>query len=164
MNIMSAAETRGCRNKERGRSVPSPLPPAACVRYSRITWAGCLVMLLLLPVLASCITAPIEEVREQRYSSMQNVVLLSIDEIESNLVFYHARCGNGHWMKPGKPGEPRQMVWGEWENARRFRVDAWLDFHPMEAGRTQVTAYANAASGGIVNEYMGIIVDPTVCR
>ncbi|GFM35844.1 hypothetical protein DSM19430T_05280 [Desulfovibrio psychrotolerans] len=121
-------------------------------------------MLLLVPVLTACITAPIEEVRAQRYSSMQNVVLLSIDEIENNLVLYHARCGNGHWMKPGKPGEPRQMVWGKWENARRFRVDAWLDFQPMEAGRTQVTAYANAASGGVVNDYMVIIVDPTVCR
>ncbi len=121
-------------------------------------------LLVVLTALAGCLTSPIEEQRTQQYASMQQVVLLSIPEIESNLVQHQALCGNGRWMKPGREGEPRQMVWGEQVNARLFRVDGWIDFEPLGEGRTQVTAHMVPAVRSVVADYMDIIVTPGHCR
>lgn len=115
-------------------------------------------------LLGGCLTSPSEEVRTQSYASMEHVVLLSVSEIENNLVEYHALCGNGRWMKPAKEGQPRQIVWGDQVNARAFRVDAWFDFEPLGAGRTQVTAHYIPSMQQIATAYMTIIVDPSRCQ
>jgi len=115
-------------------------------------------------LLGGCLTSPLEEVRTQQYGSMEHVVLLSIAEIENNLVQYQTLCGNGRWMKPARDGEPRQIVWGDQVNARTFRVDAWMDFAPLGSGRTQVTAHYIPSMQPTASNYMNIIVNPTVCQ
>ncbi|UZP68422.1 hypothetical protein N1030_05455 [Desulfovibrio mangrovi] len=132
--------------------------------WRRFTVLPSVLCFLMTTVLSGCLTSPIVELRTQQYSTTQNVVLLSTNEIENNLVQYHARCGNGRWMKPAKEGAPRQMVWGKQLDARTFRVDAWIDFEPLGSGRTQVTAYSTPATQRTVFDYLSIIVDPGTCR
>jgi hypothetical protein len=132
--------------------------------FRRRAYFRMLAAMLLPVILGGCLTSPIVEERTQQYSVTQKVLLLSTDEIESNLLEYQARCGNARWMKPAKEGEPRQIVWGRQVDARTFRVDAWIDFAPFGEGRTQVTAHAIPAMRNIVAAYMIIILDPYTCR
>lgn len=116
-------------------------------------------------LLSGCLTTPIVEVRDQQYSTWEQVVLLSTSEIENNLVYYHALCRNGHWMKPAtEDAKQRQMVWGKQLNARTFRVDGWIDFIPMGAGRTQIVAHATPAMRPTISAFVSIVADPNTCR
>ena len=115
-------------------------------------------------LLGGCLRSPIVEKREQKYASMETVVPYSVPQIEENLVFYFSKCRHGHWMKPAKEGEFRQMVWGKQENAREFRVDAWMDFEPLGVERTVVKSYYSPQGRKHITKYLQVIQNPSVCR